>query len=131
MPGSIPCWFRDPRLDKIAGYFLQIARFFRPAKQMMPFDLQELEGELGGICLYLLGAAGSVYPVPIPADEKVFRIKEAVKDVLKKAQERDIKRLISGKDEFKKGFELGGFQVWTGFHSLVAKGTGEAIVDAD
>ena len=26
-------------------------------------------------------------------------------------------------------FELGGYQVWTGFHSLVAKGTGEAIVD--
>ena len=195
---------------------------------------QELEGELGGICLYLLGAAGSVHPVPIPSDEKVFRIKEAVKDALKKAQERDITRLISVKDEFKyrvrefnekeeekavstycrkrltgkrspdsvievfrdmrkelapyqgevrktwlqvmvigdvaivgvsgelfnelgieikpcspfrytyivelandykgyipdkKGFELGGYQVWTGFHSLVAKGTGEAIVD--
>jgi hypothetical protein len=29
-----------------------------------------------------------------------------------------------------RAFELGGYQVWTGFHSLVAKGTGEAIVDA-
>lgn len=29
----------------------------------------------------------------------------------------------------KKGFELGGYQVWTGFHSFIAKGTGEAIVD--
>jgi neutral ceramidase len=29
-----------------------------------------------------------------------------------------------------RGFELGGYQVWTGFHSLVAPGTGEAIVAA-
>jgi len=28
------------------------------------------------------------------------------------------------------GFDLGGYQVWTGFHSLVARGTGEALVDA-
>jgi hypothetical protein len=28
-----------------------------------------------------------------------------------------------------RGFELGGYQVWTGFHSLVEKGTGEAIVE--
>jgi hypothetical protein len=27
------------------------------------------------------------------------------------------------------GFELGGYQVWTGFHSFVEKGTGEAMVD--
>jgi hypothetical protein len=27
-------------------------------------------------------------------------------------------------------FELGGYQVWTGLHSLVERGTGEAIVDA-
>lgn len=27
-------------------------------------------------------------------------------------------------------YELGGYQVWTGFHSLVEKGTGEAFVDA-
>lgn len=26
-------------------------------------------------------------------------------------------------------FDLGGYQVWTGFHSLVAQGTGEAIVE--
>lgn len=28
----------------------------------------------------------------------------------------------------KQAFDLGGYQVWTGFHSLVAKGTGEAMV---
>jgi len=28
----------------------------------------------------------------------------------------------------KQAFDLGGYQVWTGFHSFVAKGTGEAIV---
>lgn len=27
-----------------------------------------------------------------------------------------------------RGFDLGGYQVWTGFHSYVAKGTGEALV---
>jgi hypothetical protein len=26
------------------------------------------------------------------------------------------------------GYDLGGYQVWTGFHSLVARGTGESIV---
>ena len=26
-------------------------------------------------------------------------------------------------------FDLGGYQVWTGFHSFVAKGTGERIVE--
>lgn len=28
-----------------------------------------------------------------------------------------------------KAYDLGGYQVWTGFHSLVAKGTGEMIAD--
>lgn len=28
-----------------------------------------------------------------------------------------------------KAFDLGGYQVWTGFHSFVAKGTGERIVE--
>lgn len=27
-----------------------------------------------------------------------------------------------------RGYDLGGYQVWTGFHSLVARGTGESIV---
>ena len=27
------------------------------------------------------------------------------------------------------GYELGGYQVWTGFHSYVEKGTGERIAD--
>lgn len=29
-----------------------------------------------------------------------------------------------------RAFELGGYQVWTGFHSFVEKGTGEALVEA-
>jgi hypothetical protein len=29
----------------------------------------------------------------------------------------------------KRGFELGGYQVWTGLHSLVAPGTGESVVE--
>ena len=30
----------------------------------------------------------------------------------------------------KKGFELGGYQTWTGLHSYAAPGTGEKVVDA-
>ena len=29
----------------------------------------------------------------------------------------------------KEAFDLGGYQVWTGFHSFVERGTGERIVD--
>ncbi|OFY11580.1 MAG: hypothetical protein A2X05_02160 [Bacteroidetes bacterium GWE2_41_25] len=191
---------------------------------------QELEQELGGNCLFLLGAAGSVHALALTVDEKVFRIKEAVKDAYNKAEKKEISKLVSVKEEFKykvrkfneeeedkavshychkrghpestietfrtrrkelaqhqgevrktwlqvmqigevaivgvsgelfndlgieikrlspfrytyivglandyigyipdeKGFDLGGYQVWTGAHSLVSKGTGEAIVD--
>jgi hypothetical protein len=29
-----------------------------------------------------------------------------------------------------RGFDLGGYQVWTGLHSFLEKGSGEKIVDA-
>jgi len=193
---------------------------------------QELEKELGGNCLFLLGAAGSVHALTLSTDEKVFRIKEAIKDAYLKTQKKEISKLVSIKKEFKykvrefneekednavssyclkrlggnpesvvevfrkrrkelapyqgeirktwlqviqigdvaivgvsgelfndlgieikrlspfrytyivglandyigyipveKGFDLGGYQVWTGAHSLVSRGTGEAIVD--
>jgi len=193
---------------------------------------QELEEELGGTVLFLLGAAGSTHNLTLPADEMIFRIKNAVKTAFSKAQKREVSRLESVKEEFKyrvrefsddeeekavsyycnkrcgsgaesvievfrkmrkelaphqgevrktwlhvmligdvaivgipgeffttlgieikrrspfrytyivelandyigyipdeEGFSLGGYQVWTGFHSFAEKGTGEAIVN--
>lgn len=60
---------------------------------------QELEKELGGKFLFLLGAAGSIHDLTLTTDEKVFRIKEAVGEALKKAERRDIPKLISVKKE--------------------------------
>jgi hypothetical protein len=198
---------------------------------------QELEEGLGGSFLFLPGAVGSNHDLPFSrnTDEKIFRIKQAVREALNKSQKREISRLVSVKEEFeyrvrefneeeeekavsyycrkrldgwhsdpeatiasfrnnrkvisphqgevrkswlqvmvigdvalvgvsgdffnslgieikrrspfrytyivgfandnigyfpdKKGFELGGYQVWTGLHSFQAKGTGEAVVD--
>ena len=61
---------------------------------------QELEEEFGGKFLFLLGAAGSVHDFNLTTDEKVFRIKEAVKDAFGKAQKRDITKIASKKVEF-------------------------------
>ena len=193
---------------------------------------QELEGELGGTVIFLLGAAGSTHNLTLPTDEMILRIKEAVKEALSKAQRMEVKRLESVKEEFEysvrwfdeeaeeravsyycgkrlggdskptievfrrmrgelaplqgetrrtwlqvmmigdvalvgvpgelftslgveikrrspfrhtyivelandyigyipdeEGFDLGGYQVWTGFHSFVERGTGERMVD--
>ena len=60
---------------------------------------QELEEELGGTFLFLLGAHGSIHDLTLSTDEKVFRIKQAVKDALTKAQKREISRLVSVKEE--------------------------------
>ncbi|HBH85894.1 MAG TPA: hypothetical protein DDY34_19105 [Bacteroidales bacterium] len=192
---------------------------------------QDLEQELDGTCLFMLGACGSVHALGLSGEERAFRIREAVKDAYYKAQIRPVFRLVSVKEEFKyqirtfneaeeekavtyyctkrgsgnpgptiaafrarraelaphqgetmktwlqvmqigdvaivavsgeffnelgleikrrspfrytyivelandnigyipdkKGFKLGGYQVWTGAHSRVAEGTGEAIV---
>jgi neutral ceramidase len=61
---------------------------------------QEMEEELGGTFLFLLGAHGSIHDLNNSTDEKVFRIKQAVKDALKKAQKREISKLVSVKEEF-------------------------------
>lgn len=193
---------------------------------------QELEEELGGTALFLLGAAGSTHNLVLSTDEMVSRIKKAIKEGLTKAQRREVKQVVAVKEEFtyrvrtfdekseeqavtfycqkrikddpeatievfrrmrqalaphqgeerktwlqvlligdialvgipgelftslgidikrrspfrytyivtlandwigyipdEEGFRLGGYQVWTGFHSFVEKGTGEAIVN--
>ena len=192
---------------------------------------QELEEELGGNALFLLGAAGSTHNLTLSGNEMAFRIKDAVKEALSKAQKRDVPVLEAVKEEFeyrvrkfdeeeeekavsyycnkraggaesiikvfrnmrkelashqgevrktwlqamligdvafvavpgefftslgveikrrspfrytyivelandyigyipdKEGYRLGGYQVWTGYHSFVEEGTGEAIVD--
>lgn len=193
---------------------------------------QELEQELGGTSIFLLGAAGSTHDLSLSTDEKIIRIKNAVKETYSKAEKREISRIVSVKKEFeykvrtfdenkeekavsyycrkrwvgdpesvievfrkmrreltkyqgeirkgwlqviligdvafvgvpgefftklgmeikrrspfrytyiielandyigyipdKEAFDLGGYQVWTGFHSLVSPGSGEAIVD--
>jgi neutral ceramidase len=61
---------------------------------------QELEKELGGKFLFLLGAHGSIHDLTLTTEEKVLRIKEAVKEALLKAQKRKISRLVSVKEEF-------------------------------
>jgi len=193
---------------------------------------QELEEELGGTVLFLLGAAGSTHNLNLPPDEMVLRMKSAVKEALSEAQSMDLRTLGSVKEEFEyrvrrfdeeaeeeavthycgkrlggnpeptievfrrmrrelaihqgevrktwlqamligdvalvgvpgelftslgmdikrrspfpytyivelandyigyipdeEGFDLGGYQVWTGFHSFVERGTGEKIVN--
>jgi hypothetical protein len=193
---------------------------------------QDLEKELGGNCIFLLGACGSVHALSLSGEEKAFRIREAVKEAYNKVQEMPVSRLVSVKEEFefkirnfneaqeekavtyyctkrgsrdpeptiaafrnrraelaphqgeirktwlqvmqigdvaivavsgeffndlgieikrrspfrytcivelandnigyipdKKGFKMGGYQVWTGAHSFVAVGTGEALVE--
>jgi len=196
---------------------------------------QELEEEIGGTCLFLLGACGSVHSLDLTTDEKIYRIKQAVIDAYQKSSKKDVTKLLSIKEEYeyhvrefddakeqkdisyycktsmsgpmplidsvievfrqnrkdlmshqgeirktwlqimvigevaivgiggeffadlgiqikrlspyrytyivelandyigyipdKKGFELGGYQAWTGYHGIVAKGTGEAIVE--
>ena len=196
---------------------------------------QELEEEIGGTCLFLLGACGSVHSLDLSTDEKIFRIKQAVTDAYQKSLKKEVTRLVSIKEEFEyrvrefddtkeqddisyycktrmnapmpviesvievfrenredlkshqgetrktwlqamaigevaivavggeyfadlgihikrrspfrytyvvelandyigyipdeKGYELGGYQAWTGYHGIVAKGTGESILE--
>jgi hypothetical protein len=193
---------------------------------------QELEEELGGITIFTPGAFGSTHVLSLSMDERILRIKNAVKDAFSKAQKRQIPTVTSVKKQFSyrvrkfdedaeekavsyycnkrlggnpediikvfrnmrkelakhqgqlrktwlhviligdiafvgvpgecfgllgteikrrspfrytyvigvandyigyipdnKAYDLGGYQVWTGFHSLVERGTGEKIVD--
>ena len=61
---------------------------------------QELENEHGGKFIFLLGAHGSTHDFTLTTDEKIFRSREAVTQALKKAQKRDIRKLVSVKEEF-------------------------------
>jgi neutral ceramidase len=193
---------------------------------------QELEQELGGTTIFIPGAFGSTHVLSLSMDERILRIKNAVKDAFSKAEKRQVPTVISEKRQFryrvrnfdedaeekavsyycnkrlggnpediikvfrnmrkelakhqgelrntwlhviligdiafvgvpgecfgrlgteikrrspfrytyvialandyigyipdKQAYDLGGYQVWTGFHSLVERGTGEAIVD--
>jgi neutral ceramidase len=193
---------------------------------------QELEEELGGTTIFIPGAFGSTHVLTLSMDERILRIKNAVKEAFSKAEKRESSRIMSVKKEFKfqvrnfdedaeekavsyycnkrlggnpediikvfrmmrkelanhqgelrkswlhviliddiafvgvpgecfgqlgieikrrspfrytyviglandyigyipdnKAYDLGGYQLWTGFHSFVASGTGEAIVD--
>ncbi len=60
---------------------------------------QELEEELGGTMLFLLGAAGSTHNLNLRADEMVLRMKAAVKEALSGAQGMDLGTLGSLKEE--------------------------------
>jgi len=61
---------------------------------------QELENESGGKFLFLLGAHGSIHDLVLTTDEKVFRIKQAVKSALEKASDMKVQRVESIKEEF-------------------------------
>ena len=193
---------------------------------------QELEQELGGTAIFVPGAFGSTHVLTLSMDERIFRIKNAVKQAYSKARKTKISKVASVKKQFQyrvrnfdegaeekavsyycnkrlggnpediirvfrkmrkklakhqgeirsswlhvmliddiafvgipgecfgqlgteikrrspfrytyvvglandyigyipdeKAYDLGGYQVWTGFHSFVDRGTGEAIVD--
>lgn len=193
---------------------------------------QDLENELGGTAIFAAGAFGSTHDMALSTDEKIIRIKDAVKEAFAKAEPIEVSRIASVKttlrfrvrkfdeqkeeqavssycrkrwvgepegviDVFRKmrmelaphqgeqrngwlhvmligdiafvgvpgelftklgmeikrrspfrytyiislsndyigyipddrAFDQGGYQVWTGFHSLVERGTGEAIVE--
>ncbi|MHC4691464.1 MAG: hypothetical protein ACYS67_01895 [Planctomycetota bacterium] len=61
---------------------------------------QELEEELGGTTIFAPGAFGSTHVFSLPMDERILRIKNAVKDAFSKAQKRQIPTLTSVKKQF-------------------------------
>lgn len=62
---------------------------------------QELEQELGGTTLFLEGAAGSTHDYSsISVDERIIRIKNAVKEAFSEVEKKDVSRLVSIKKEF-------------------------------
>lgn len=62
---------------------------------------QELEQELGGTTIFLPGAFGSTHVLTLPTDERIIRIKNAVKLAYSKAQKRQIPTVTSVKKPFK------------------------------
>jgi len=61
---------------------------------------QELEEELGGTTIFIPGAFGSTHVLSLSMDERILRIKNAVKDAFSKAQKRQIATLTSVKKQF-------------------------------
>jgi hypothetical protein len=61
---------------------------------------QELEKELGGTAIFLAGAFGSTHVLDLPIDERILRIKNAVKSAFSDAERRDIVDIESVKKEF-------------------------------
>ncbi|MHC4643408.1 MAG: hypothetical protein ACYS32_17335 [Planctomycetota bacterium] len=62
---------------------------------------QELEQELGGITIFTPGAFGSTHVLTIPMNERILRIKNAVKQAYSKAGKREISSVTSVKKQFK------------------------------
>ena len=61
---------------------------------------QELEEELGGTTIFIPGAFGSTHVLTLSMDERILRIKNAVKEALSKAEKRKISKVRSLKKEF-------------------------------
>ncbi|MHC4546901.1 MAG: hypothetical protein ACYSYL_20695 [Planctomycetota bacterium] len=62
---------------------------------------QELEQELGGTTIFTPGAFGSTHVLTLSMDERILRIKSAVKEAFSKAEKREISRVRSVKKQFK------------------------------
>lgn len=62
---------------------------------------QELEEELGGTTIFMPGAFGSTHVLTLSMDERILRIKNAVKEAFSKAETREISRVRSVKKELK------------------------------
>jgi len=62
---------------------------------------QELEQELGGTIIFTPGAFGSTHVLTLSMDERILRIKNAVKQAFSKAQKRQIPTVTSVKKQFK------------------------------
>lgn len=60
---------------------------------------QELEEELGGVTIFMPGAFGSTHVLTLSTDERILRIKNAVKEAFSKAERREISRVKSVKKE--------------------------------
>ena len=62
---------------------------------------QELEQELGGTTIFIPGAFGSTHVLTLSTDERILRIKNAVKQAFSKARKTKISTVTSVKKQFK------------------------------
>jgi hypothetical protein len=62
---------------------------------------QELEEELGGTAIFIPGAFGSTHVLTLSMDERILRIKNAVKQAFFKARKTEVSPIASVKKEFK------------------------------